>query len=288
MPIDILPILLALSSAFLFALAIQIMHVGLKYTDPETGSLLHIAASCLFYWLLAPAFVSGEMWLTWATLLFAAVGIFRPALSANLALQAVQRIGPTLTSALTAISPLFGIVFGIVLLGEVMTLPIAAGTATIMTGLLVLARGRPVDAGWPLWALALPLGAALVRAAAHTFTKIGFAAVDSAFFAALVGYTVSLTVAYGVHRSRRRTVNWRVRGLGWFIAAGIVNGISVFCLNTALRLGDIITVVPIVSCSPFAALLLSVVIFRRETITPRSVITIFLIVPGVVLIAVAP
>lgn len=287
MPVEFLPILLALSSACLFALSIQVMSVGLKSTDPETGSLLQIGASCVFYWLLAGAFITADMWLTWATAIFCLAGIFRPALSANLAMRGVKYLGPTLTIALAATAPLFGAIFGIFLLGEVMSLAAGFGTGAIMMGLLMMARGRPVGAGWPMWALALPLGAALVRAAALSFTKIGLAEVDSAFFAALVGYTTSFIVAFSAHKLRRRNITWQIRGAGWFIAGGIINGISIYSLNSALRVGDLITVVPIVSCSPFISLLLSVAIFRRETITWQSVATICLIVPGVILIAMA-
>ncbi|HZD26789.1 MAG TPA: DMT family transporter, partial [Alphaproteobacteria bacterium] len=164
---DLAPVLLALSSGFLFALALQVLNLGLRYADPETGSLIHITSTTVFYWLLAPWFIQSAWWLTGATLIFGAVGLFRPLLSANLALNGVRHLGPTLTSTLAATSPLFGLIFGVVLLHEAATLPVLLGTAGIMGGIIVLARrnrAKASAANWPVWALALPLGAAFFRA----------------------------------------------------------------------------------------------------------------------------
>ncbi len=285
---DHAPVLLALNSAVLFALAIQVLNLGLKHADPETGSLLHIAATTVFYWLLSPLFVEAAFWLTTATLLFCAVGLFRPVLSANLALQGVRLLGPTLTSTLAATSPLFGVLFGVGLLGEQLSLPILVGTGAIMAAMVVLAQRGGGPQHWPLWALLLPLGAAFFRSGGHLLTKIGFAEVASPYYAAMISYTVSCALAAGAHRlRRRRRIAWRSRDLFWFVVAGIINGLSVLSLNSALHLGDIVTVVPIVSCSPFVTMLLSVLVFRRETITRRSLLAMLLVVPGVILIAVS-
>ena len=71
----------------------------------------------------------------------------------------------------------------------------------------------------------------------------------------------------------------------WFIAAGIANALSVQFLNNALAIGDVVSVVPIVSATPVFTLLMGFFYFGRETITWRTVGTIALIVPGVVLVA---
>jgi drug/metabolite transporter (DMT)-like permease len=56
-------------------------------------------------------------------------------------------------------------------------------------------------------------------------------------------------------------------------------------LNTALLRGQIVTVVPIVACSPIFTMLLSVLVFRREKLTARTLLAVFAVVPSVVLIA---
>ena len=71
----------------------------------------------------------------------------------------------------------------------------------------------------------------------------------------------------------------------WFFAAGICNALSLQFLNNALAVGDVVAVVPVVSATPVFTLLLGVLFFGRESITWRTVATIALIVPGVILVA---
>ena len=68
-------------------------------------------------------------------------------------------------------------------------------------------------------------------------------------------------------------------------ALTIMSLLAVVSLNTALMRGQIVTAVPIVACSPVFTMLLSVLVFRREKLTPRIVLATFVVVPSVVLIA---
>jgi len=56
-------------------------------------------------------------------------------------------------------------------------------------------------------------------------------------------------------------------------------------MNYALKLGDIIVVIPLVSASPLLTLLLSVFVVRREMITRHSLLAVLLVVPGVIVIS---
>ncbi|MDA1101123.1 MAG: DMT family transporter [Proteobacteria bacterium] len=288
---DLAPILLALTSATLFAISILVLHQGLRHTDSETGSLIQIAATVLCYWLLAPWLVESWYWFTPAAALFAAVGLFKPVLSANASLLSVHHLGPTPTSTLAATSPLFAAAFGVFFLGEHLTLPIVLGTMAIMGGSIVLAQqgGWGRRATWPLWALSLPLAAALIRAAGDVLTKFAMIDLPSAYFAGLVSFSVSLIIALLVYGARRRALPrlGRAHGTGWFALAGVINGISVYSLNTALKLGEVIVVIPLVSASPILTLLLSAFLVRRETITRNSLLAVLLVVPGVIMIAVS-
>jgi len=283
------PILLALTSATLFAISIQVLHQGLRYTDSETGSLQQIFATTTCYWLLAPWLMESWYWLTPTALLFAAVGLFKPSVSANASMLGVHYLGPTPTSTLAASSPLFAAAFGVMFLDERLTLPIIIGTFAIMAGSVTLAQNRSgqTQRTWPLWALGLPLLAALVRASGDGVTKFAMLDLPSPYFAGLVSFSVSLIVAMSFYGVRHRTfprIGIRY-GTGWYFLAGTINAISVFCLNKALQLGDLIVVVPIVSASPIITLLISVIFIRREKINRYSFLAVFLVVPGVVIIS---
>ncbi len=285
---DIPPSLFALTSALLFAIGAQVQNVGLARVDSRNGATISIASSAVFFWLMAPFLLDGSNWLRPAVLIFVLVGLFRPSVSANLAIAALRYLGPTLTTTLSATSPLFGAFFGVLLLGETLTWPIALGTGGIIAAVAMLAkRDARVTTTWPLWALGLPIGAAAIRSIGHVFSKIGMASIPDPYFAGLVAFTVSSLVMLVVHRIRPGAyrVPWRTPGPYWFVAAGVIMGVSVISLNTALLRGDIVTVVPIVACSPVFTMLLSVLVFRRERLTPRIVLAVALVVPSVVFIA---
>jgi drug/metabolite transporter, DME family len=275
-----------LASALLFALSNHFSNMGLQRSDARWGTLLSVATSAFAYWLFAPFFLKGWYWLTTAALLFAVVGVIRPALSTTLAISSIKIMGPTLTSSLTAVTPIFGAVFAILFLGERMSLPIAVGTGAVVAGAVVTAwNPKGLKRSWPLWALALPLGASLIRATGHIVTKYGLLEVDSPSFAVLVGNTVSLGSAVLFLRGGGRPLSGTGGANLWFIAAGIANALSLQFLNNALAAGEVIAVVPLVSATPVFTLLMGFCFFGRETITWRTLATIALIVPGVVLVA---
>ncbi|MBU2534343.1 MAG: EamA family transporter, partial [Alphaproteobacteria bacterium] len=85
----------------------------------------------------------------------------------------------------------------------------------------------------------------------------------------------------------RQTIEGRVADYRYFMASGVVTSLAVYLLNQALEFGQVITVAPIVASSPVFAALLGYFVFGRETLTWRTVVTIALVVPGVVLIVLA-
>ena len=278
----------ALVSAFLFALSNHFSNMGLADSDARTGTVVSIGASAVVYWIFAPFFIERWYWLTFGALLFGLVGIVRPALSSALALASIQHMGPTLTSALTASAPLFGAFWAILVLGEKLTMGIAIGTLAVVAGAVVSAwNPRGVKREWPLWALVLPLGAAFIRATGHAIVKIGLGVVPSPSFAVFMGNTVSLASSGIAHKMEGRALKGTAASWRWFIAAGIANALSIQFLNNALFVGSLLTTMPIVSATPIFTLLLGFYWFGRETITWRTIATIALIVPGVILVALA-
>lgn len=277
--------LLALLSAFLFAVAIQLARLGLRHVDSQTAALIQIGAATAVYWIGAPFVVETRYWLSAATLLFAAIGVFRPFLSANLALAGTQRLGPSISSTLSATSPLFGVSLGALVLGERLTAPVLLGTAAIVAGGVLLSWEGRARRDWQPWALLLPVGAALIRAVAQMLAKVGMATLPSPFFVGLVGYTVSFGIAALL--GGRRAVGPAgivTPGAGWLVAMGVVNGMSILSLNTALQCGRLSVVSPITACSPLFALLLGWLVFRERAITRRVVVAVLVVVPGVVAI----
>tara|TARA_B100000519_G_C14166904_1_gene401998 strand:- start:20 stop:892 length:873 start_codon:yes stop_codon:yes gene_type:complete len=284
------PVLLSPLSAFLFALGAQFQSLGLVHMDSRSGAAITISTSAMLYLLVSPFFLNLEYLLEPAILIFVLVGLFRPAVSANLALAGLKFLGPTLSSTLTSTAPLFAVGLGIIFLDEVLNFSIAIGTLVIVLAIMMLAKkDGKISSGWPLWALALPIGAAAIRALAHVLTKVGMEEIPDAYLAGLIGFFVSAIVTLIIHNSRRvsSTISLKNPGTKWFIGASACFSLAVLSLNTALYNGQVIQVIPIVAASPIFTLLLSIGIFRQEVITKRIVLAVFMVVPAVMLIATA-
>ena len=284
------PVLLSLLSAFLFALGAQFQSLGLVHMDSRSGAAITISTSAMLYLLVSPFFLNLEYLLEPAILIFVLVGLFRPAVSANLALAGLKFLGPTLSSTLTSTAPLFAVGLGIIFLDEVLNFSIGIGTLVIVLAIMMLAKkDGKISSGWPLWALALPIGAAAIRALAHVLTKVGMEEIPDAYLAGLIGFVVSAIVTLIIHKSRRvsSTISLKNPGTKWFMCASACFSLAVLSLNTALYNGQVIQVIPIVAASPIFTLLLSIGIFRQEVITKRIVLAVFMVVPAVMLIATA-
>lgn len=279
---------LALVSALLFGAGMQFTLLGLRSVDAQRGTLLTIAASTLCYWLVAPWFLQLAWWGSGVVFLYLAIGLFRPFLSSNLSIAGTAMLGPTISSTLSATAPFFALLFGVLILDEELSYRTVAGTVAIVLGVVLLARqrGSHSDATWPLWALALPVGAAVIRVAAHLSAKIGMEVIPSAYFVGLVSYSASLLIAL-VNNTRRATSLWELTGNPgsvWFVLTGLLYGAAVFILNVALQKGNLSVVGPIVSCEPIFVMLLGALFFRQRNLRRGVILCVFIVVAGVILI----
>lgn len=285
---DIPPVLFAVTAAFLFAVGAQFQNMGLSRVGSGSGAAISISSAAIFFWLMAPFLLDGSNWSHSAVFLFVLVGLFRPSVSANLAMAGMRYLGPTLSSTLSSTAPLFGAALGVLWLGESLTWTIALGTTGIIGAVVMLAnRGARATAAWPIWALGLPVGAAAIRSFGHVLSKIGMNDIPDPYFAGLVAFSVSALVTILFRRMwpGSTPIQWRSSGPYWFVAGGVTTGIAILSLNTALMRGQVVTVVPIVASSPVFTMMLSILVFRREKLTAHIVVAVFLVVSSVIFIA---
>ena len=262
--------------------------------DSRTGTAIGTSTSAICFWLAAPWFLEIKYFASSAIFLFIGIGLIRPALSANLGTAGIRFLGPTLSGTLSSTSSFFGVALGALWLGEELTGPIVAGTTGIFCAVIILARrGGNVIQDWPVWALALPIGAAVIRALGHAVNKFGMGYIPDPYFATLLGFTtsalVTLIVQYvsGNKNITKNASGWnnlQSTGIAWFTASGMKYAIAVLSLNQALMFGEVVTVVPIVSCNPIFTLLLSILIFRREKIKPRTILALALVLPSIIVV----
>ena len=282
------PVLLSLAAASLFALGNQLSRVALRYVDSQTAVLWQIGVSVSIYWLAAPFYMEAWYWTASVLPLLLVLGCFRPLVSANLGMAGTRILGPTINAMVSATAPLFGVALGVFLLAETLSWEVAIGSVGIVAGVVLISWRGQSSRTWPLVALALPIGAALVRSLSHAFSKIALEEIPSPFFVALVAYSVSFVLALANQARTGRSGFDAVApgGVKWILVTGACYGTAVLVLNTALLHGRLIVVAPIVACIPLFTLLLGAAVFREDAITRRVVIAVLIVVPCVALIGV--
>ena len=280
---------LALLAALMFGTGMQFAQLGLRSVDSQRGTLLTIAASTAIYWLAAPWYLQWSYWQSNVVWLFLAIGLFRPFLSSNLSLAGTVILGPAISSTLSATAPFFALLFGVLILDETLSVRTVSGTVAIVLGVVMLARQRSTSHGarWPLWALALPIGAAVIRVGAHLTAKIGMETIPSAYFVGLVSYSASMVIALANNSRRGTSLVGLTRQLDslWFVLTGLFYGAAVFILNVALQRGDLSVVGPIVSCEPIFVMLVGALFFGQRNLRIGVILSVAVVVTGVVLIS---
>ena len=278
--------LLALAAAAQFAAGTLLVKRGLGAVDSVTGAVIQIFVSMLVFALAAPFAVEASFWLSPAVWVFAGIGLARPSFSTILANEGTRRLGPTIATTMESTSPILAVLGGVLFLSEHLTLPIAVGTLGVVGGVAVLSgRGR-LPRSWPLWAVLLPLGAATIRSMAHVGAKWGLQILPSVVMSGLIAYTVSFVVAMAVSVGRGRRVRGGLLhpGAVWFVLAGVTNAGAIFTLNSALMLGQVVLVSPLVATYPLFTMLGSKLFYRSDPISGRMLLGVALTVPSVILI----
>ena len=201
----------------------------------------------------------------------------------------IEKVGPSISAALTNLHPLVATALAILLLGEHVTLPVVAGTMIIVLGTVLLSLGNQGRTGFKTWHLALPLGSAVCFGTVAILRKLGLGHVG-----VIVGSAINVTTAFVAYTAfmiaagRGRAMIGDRSGFGWFLAAGVAENSSVFLNVVALGLGTVSVVSPLVGSSPIFVLLLSFLYLRgAEVLTARIIVGTLLTVVGVVLITIS-
>jgi len=280
-------VILALSAAIMFSLALVLTQFGLRYLSSLGGASISIPTTAVLFGITAPLLVDFSKWHAGGAILFLLAGVFFPVAVTLLTFASNRQLGPTLTGALGNLTPLFAVAAAIVLVGEAPSRTRALAIAIIVIGVFALFRGRPAPARtWPAMALLLPIGAALIRGLVQPVVKLGLELWPDPFAAATIGYMVSAVVVLVARRLMRDDSKRRdFRGILWFAAVGVCNGGAVIAMYSALALGPVTLVAPLVATYPLATLILErVLLGEKANAGLAAIFGIIAIVGGVILL----
>lgn len=276
----------ALAAAFFFALALILTQFGLRHAPPLRGAAVSVpVAACLFI-IAAPLTIEWAAWDWRAVSVFAGVGLLFPVLVTLLTFQSNLYVGPNVTGAVGNLAPIVAVVLAVFFLAETPGWPQIAGLVVIVGGVSLIFLSRGGGGKWPLWAILLPLGGAIIRGVVQPAVKLGLDFWPNPFAAVTIGYLVSAIVMLAVSIQRD---GWPYRGMPrfallWFASVGLCNGMAVFTMYAALDKGSVSDVAPLVAVYPVITLALSVVILRGVKLSAWLAAGVAVTVLGVVLL----
>ncbi len=260
----------ALAAAFCYGVALILTQQGLRFVSPTHGASVSVPTAALFFLVTSLFLVDFGGFDPVAFAVFCAVGLLFPGTVTLLTFVANAHMGPSITGAIGNLTPLFAVLFAILVLAEPLGLAQAAGMLVIIAGVTLLTVSRSsASSSWPLWIILLPLGGAVVRGITQPGIKWGLLFWPDPLAAATAGYIISalliLTVAtlQGQGRSGAALTGWRHKtGRKWFMATGLLNGIAALFTYMALGAGKVSIVAPLIATYPLVTLIISAFILR--------------------------
>jgi drug/metabolite transporter, DME family len=279
---------LALIASFCFAAAMILINRGVLALDYFRGLLTNLGMNALFLWLYVALMVNGIQFWKPANLIFVLVGIFVPGVARFFIFKGMERLGASITSCLTNITPLFATVFAISFLGERPSATNLLGTFSIVAGIITLSW-KGANKTWRTRDLLFPLTAAFLFAARDNLVRFGLLHIESPIVAAAIAATtsfVTMSAIYVVFEKKPPLAASAPRGFALFAAAGFMNFLSYVFAYTALSMERVSLISPLVNGSSLFILPLSVLFLKDvEQLTLRKIAAVVLVIVGVFLIS---
>ena len=280
----------ALQAALCFSIAHIFVRRGLVHSTALTGSVISLGTSAAIFWLLVISWLPlSELW-TPALLFFVAAGIFAPAIGQTLGYIGMERIGVARSAPIVNTSPIFSSLFAVLFLGEVWLPQNIAGTVLVILGLILLSLGQPVKGPWRKSDIVYPVLAALAFGVSTTLRKNGLITVPVPLLAAAVTVGTAFLALLGFVRLRGaiQLLQFNVRGSGWLFGAALFNTGAILSFFSALNVGKVVRVEPLVACNPVLTILWTGIFLRRlEKLSGRVIVGALVTVAGTVLVVTA-
>ena len=268
--------LLALGAALCFSSGQICSRLGLNYGTPTSAISFSLFTSTVILLVVLGPLTSGDDAPAAGLLLFTGAGVLSPFCTQILLFISANKVGISRASPLRNTTPLFAGVVAVLWLGETVTVAIASGTLLIIFGasLLGMRDSEQTVPYQPVYLL-LPVLAAFLGGFSSPMRKLGYSLIDSVPLAVCVvqgGAFVAL-VLYLLATGKYRELVFRRETLWWFGLSGLLNSAAVTMNMTALEMGDVVLVSPLISTTPLFTVILSTVFLRSfERVTVKVLV----------------
>lgn len=268
--------LLALGAALCFSSGQICSRLGLNYGTPTSAISVSLFTSTVILLVVLGPLASRAVAPTAGVLLFTGAGVLSPFCTQILLFISANKVGISRASPLRNTTPLFAGVVAVLWLGETVTVAIATGTLLIIFGasLLGMRDSEQAVPYQPIYLL-LPVMAAFLGGFASPMRKHGYSLIDSVPLAVCLvqgGAFVAL-VLYLLATGKYRELILRRETLWWFGLSGLLNSAAVTMNMTALEMGDVVLVSPLISTTPLFTVILSTIFLRSfERVTLKVLV----------------
>jgi uncharacterized membrane protein len=279
------PELIALIAALFFAVTSILSKKGLETSDPTSAATLCVLFQAIILAVAAIVFVPVNLFFNGAVLIFILSGFLSAFAGARLEFLALNKVGASVTSSLTSVSPLFATIAAVVLLSERPTVFTAIGTCSIVIGVVFLCLKMENAKGWKTNGIVIALFAALLQGLSAIPRKIALGMVNAPLLGSLVESCAGFFFFAVYLGLLGKKLSFNRTSLGFFSLRSLFNALALSFLFVALSIGSVTTVSPLGETSPLFVVLLSMIFLRKvEKVTAKTVVGATLIVMGSALI----
>ena len=280
----------ALQAALCFSIAHVLIRRGLVGSNALTCSLISLATTATIFWLLALVLIPLSALWTPTIGYFIVAGIFAPAIGQTLGYIGIERIGVARSTPIVNSAPIFSSSFAVLFLGEVWTAQNVFGTLSVIIGVIILSSGKASEGQWRKLDILYPLVGAVAFGISTTLRKFGL----SLLHIPLLGAAVTVGTAFFIllllilWRGGRRALKFNPVSTRWLFGAAVVNTGAILSVFSALNVGKVVRVEPLIACNPLLTILWVGIFLRQiERISARIVLGALFTVMGTTLVMTA-
>ena len=279
------PHAIALAGALCSAIATILLRQGLRRSNFYAGFWINVAVGVIGLWTALSLWAPRDAYQPSAIPYFVVSGLVGTAAGRFLRVVSIEKVGASVSAAITNLNPFIAAALAILVLGERVTVPILAGTLVIVLGTVLLSLSGRLAGFQPL-DLVYPFLSALCFGAVAIIRKLGLSQAGPLFGSA-INMTTALVAftAYLLVSGNRDGLVCDRRSLVYFVTAGIAENAGVYLVLVALSLGSVSVVTPLAGTAPLFVLAMAFFFLKGvEKLSWRIVAGVTLVVLGVFLL----